>query len=288
MNKVLMVLCAALSLGLSAFDAEAAKRLGGGGNVGAQRNMTAQPPAKPPAQQATQAAPATQPQQSGMSKWLGPLAGLAIGAGLASMFMNNGLAGGIGGILMIALLVAAAVFAWRMLRAKSGGGALQYAGGNPATAPVPATAGGMPQIGSGINGATGGATATAIAPGRFPPGFDAEQFARHAKTNFARLQEANDKRDLTTMRDFMTPQLYAEIAKDIDPMGPAQHTEVVSLEAEVLEVVSESEKHIASVRFTGSIREDRNALPEAFDEIWHLEKPINGASGWLISGIQQS
>ena len=287
MNKVLVVLCTVLSLSMVAFDADAARRLGGGGNFGAQRNMTVQPPARPPAQQAapaapqaSPAAPAPAPQPSGMSRWLGPLAGLAIGAGLASLFMNGGMAGGLGGMLMVVLLAAAAMFAWRMLRAKSDDSGLQYAAANAAPA------GGMPQIGSAIGG-TAEPLMPAAAPSRFPPDFDAVQFARHAKMNFNRLQQANDRRDLSTMRDYMTPQLYSEIVATIDPMGPLQHTEVVSLDAEVVEVVTEYDNHIASVRFTGTIREAADAAAESFDEIWHLEKPVSGASGWLISGIQQ-
>jgi predicted lipid-binding transport protein (Tim44 family) len=217
-----------------------------------------------------------------MSRWLGPLAGLAIGAGLASLFMNNGMAGAMGGILMIVLLAAAAMFAWRMLSAKSAGSRLQYAGADPAGAP--AAMSGMPRIGS----AAGGAAATAPVAGRYPPGFDAEQFARHAKMNFNRLQQANDKRDLSTMRDYMTPQLYSEIVATLDPMGPLQHTEVISLDADVVEVVTENDRHIASVRFTGNLREQADPATETFDEIWHLEKPVSGASGWLISGIQQA
>jgi predicted lipid-binding transport protein (Tim44 family) len=294
MNKFLMILCTMLTFGFGIADADAAKRLGGGSNVGAQRNMTPQPPAKAPAQQAAPAptpAPTPAPQPSGMSRWLGPLAGLAIGAGLASMFMNNGIAGALGGILMIVLLVAAALFAWRMLRARAGGSEpsnLQYAGAQPAPAPTasPGAAGGMPRIGSALGGAAVAAAAPA-ATARFPAGFDAEQFARHAKVNFTRLQQANDKRDVSTMRDYMTPELYAAITAALDPMGVAQSTEITSLDAEVVEVVSENNKHIASVRFTGAMRDKASAETESFDEIWHLEKPLDGSSGWLISGIQQ-
>ena len=94
MNKLMMIFAAVLTLGLIAPDADA-KRLGGGSSVGKQRTIT-QPAAKPPAQQAQAPAATPAPQPSGMSRWLGPLAGLAIGAGLASMFMGNGL-GGLGG-----------------------------------------------------------------------------------------------------------------------------------------------------------------------------------------------
>ena len=131
------------------------------------------------------------------------------------------------------------------------------------------------------------APASAPEASRFPADFDAAQFAVHAKMNFTRLQQANDKRDVSTMRDYMTPEMYAAITAQIDPMGVAQHTEIIGLEAEVVEVVSENNKHIASVRYTGSMRDSANATTETFDEIWHLEKPLDGSSGWLISGIQQ-
>ena len=297
MNKFLIILSAILTFGLVVFDASAAQRLGGGKNVGAQRSATAQAPAKGPAQQAAPAAaPAATPapQPSGMSRWLGPLAGLAIGAGLASMFMGGGgMGGAMGSILMVVLLAAAALFAWKMFRSKpADNNNLQYAGANAgeaAPAPVmPAPgAGGMPQIGSAVGGA---AAAPGVAPEAkpFPAGFDAAQFAVHAKMNFTRLQQANDKRDVSTMRDYMTTDFYSAITAQIDPMGVVQHTEIISLEAAVVEVVTENNKNIASVRFTGSMRDAATAATESFDEVWHLEKPLDGASGWLISGIQQA
>jgi len=282
MNKMLMVFAALLSLSVVAHDADA-RRVGGGTNLGKQRTITPAPKAPAQAPSATPAAPVQQPQPSGMSKWLGPLAGLALGAGLASLFMNNGMAGAFGGILMILLVAAAAMFAWRMLRSKQQAGSpqragsLQYAG---AGAP-----GKLTDLSTGFGG---GAGAPAISANRFPPGFDAEQFARHAKLNFTQLQAANDKRDMSTMRDFMTPELYAEVAAQIAAeTGGPQQTDVVTLNAEVLEVVSDGAAHIASVRFSGMIRERADGAAEAFSEVWHLEKPLDGSTGWLISGIQQ-
>ena len=201
--------------------------------------------------------------------------------------------GAMGSILMVVLLAAAALFAWKMFRSKpAGNNNLQYAGANAGeAAPTPVMpapgAGGMPQIGSAVGGA---AAAPVVAPeaNRFPAGFDAAQFAVHAKMNFTRLQQANDKRDVSTMRDYMTADFYSAITAQIDPMGVVQHTEIISLEAAVVEVVTENNKNIASVRFTGSMRDAATAATETFDEIWHLEKPLDGASGWLISGIQQT
>lgn len=281
MNKMMVVIAALLSMGLIAQDAEA-RRLGGGTSIGKQRSI--QPAPKSPTQQAPSAAPtAPVKQPSGMSRWLGPLAGLAIGAGLASLFFNNGLAGAFGGILMMVLIAAAAMFAWRMFRSKTQAQPLQYAGaGTPGAPPSPAT---TPSI---SNSFGGGAGAPAVSANRYPPGFDVEQFVHHAKLNFTRLQAANDKRDLSTMRDFMTPDLYAEIAAELNTRGDVQQqTDVVTLNAEVIEVVTAGATYIASVRFSGMIRERADAAAEPFSEIWHLEKPLKGTTGWLIAGIQQ-
>jgi len=279
-NKWIAILAAVFSIGLVATDSDAA-RLGGGSSIGRQRTITP-PAAKPPVQQqapaATPAAPAPQP--SGMSRWLGPLAGLAIGAGLASMFMGNGMGGAFGSILLMLAIAAAVIFALRMLRSKPQPAPLQYAGDVPTAA-----AGIRNDLSTGFGG---GAPALA-AVNRFPPGFDAAQFAHHAKLNFTKLQAANDAGDLSTMRDFMTPELYAQVAADIKARGQApQKTDVVTLDADVLEVVTEGNAYVASVNFSGMIREATDATAVPFNEIWHLEKPLDGNTGWLISGIQQN
>lgn len=288
MKRMLMVAVALLSLGLIAADAQAA-RLGGGGSFGRQRSITPQSAPRAPQQAQPAATPAAQPAQpSGMSRWLGPLAGLALGAGLASLFMHNG---GASGLLMIVLLAIAALFAFRLLRSKRQAPPLQYAGNAPAAPPplqytsnAPAAS---PAPGLSASWGNPSAAPEPAAP-RFPPGFDAEQFAHHAKLNFTQLQAANDKRDLSMLRDFMTTGLYEQIAAQLKADGSApQHTEVVSLNAEVLEVVTEGDLYIASVRFSGMIREQEQAAPAPFSELWHLEKPVTGTSGWLICGIQQ-
>ncbi|HET7775773.1 MAG TPA: Tim44 domain-containing protein, partial [Azospira sp.] len=66
-----------------------------------------------------------------------------------------------------------------------------------------------------------------------------------------------------------------------------QQTDVVQLNANLLEVVSEASRHVASVRFHGLLREEKDAAPAPFDEVWHLTKPMDGSRGWMVSGIQQ-
>ena len=75
---------------------------------------------------------------------------------------------------------------------------------------------------------------------------------------------------------------------NIADRGPvAQETDVVSIDAQVLDVAEEESRYVVSVRFTGLIREDKAATPEPVDEIWHLIKPRDGKSGWVLAGIQQ-
>jgi predicted lipid-binding transport protein (Tim44 family) len=281
MKLLISAVIAFVGLSLVAIDADA-RRLSGGRNLGMQRSAPTQQQAAPKApaqQQQQQAAPATPAQQpAGASKWLGPLAGLALGAGLAALFLNNGLAGLLAGLLVIGLIVAAVVFAARaLLRGRVAQAPLQYAGAGAAQ-PAPGT---LP----------GGAGAHSIAAtaGRWPAAFNAAEFVRHARLNFVRLQEAYDRKDLSTIREFLAPDVYREIEADIRAAGGAdEHTEVLTLEAEVLDVAQEAGSYIVSVRFTGMIRESagRDAVP--FGETWHLEKPLDGRSGWVVAGIQQS
>ena len=280
MNKLLSIVIALIGLSLIAIDADA-RRFGGGRNLGMQRSAPAQQQAAPkaPAQQ-QQAAPATPAQQpTGASKWLGPLAGFALGAGLAALFLNNGWAGLLAGMLLIGLIIAVVTFAARaMLRNRVAQDPLQYAGAGAGTQPT-------------LDALPGGAGTHSVAAtaGRWPAGFNATEFVRHARLNFVRLQEAHDRKDLSMMRDFLAPEVYREIEADIRAAGATEEqTEVLTLEAEVVDVVEEAGSYIVSVRFTGMIRESAGREAEPFSEIWHLEKPLSGRSGWTLAGIQQA
>jgi predicted lipid-binding transport protein (Tim44 family) len=279
MKALATALAVFLTLGLAAVDAEA-KRMGGGRSMGMQRSTPPQAAPQAPTQQAAPAAaPAATPAApaTGASRWLGPLAGLALGAGLASLFMNNGLAGAFAGLLMIAAIVAVAFMVMRLVRSRAAPRPMQYAGA--AAGPVETRF--EPVFGS------GGAPAPAAAAG-LPADFDAESFLRHARLNFVRLQAAHDAGDLSALREVMTPELFAEIDADLKSAGPAGgKTEVVTLKGDVLDVTTDAERYIVSVRFSGLIRENAGAEAAPFAEIWHLEKPARGKSGWLLAGIQQ-
>ena len=122
-----------------------------------------------------------------------------------------------------------------------------------------------------------------------PAGFDVDGFVRNAKVGFIRLQAAHDAGDLADIREFTSPEMFAEIRMDLDQRnGLPQKTDVVSLNAEILAVEEERQRHVVSVRFTGLLREEADAAPVAIDEIWHLTKPVNGQGGWVLAGIQQT
>ncbi len=275
MKRFLTLLTIAMTcLTLFAATAEA-KRFGGGGSIGKQRSMSPQQ-----AQQAPAASPAPMqnatPAKQG-NKWLGPLAGIAAGLGLAALFSHFGLGEGMGMLLMIVLAVVAVMFLMSMLRKKQQP-AMQYAG---AGAPY----GGAQQPAA--QPLSGGAAAPAS--GNIPADFPVESFLRGAKTTFIRLQAANDCKDLNDVREYTTPEMFAEISMQMQERSDAaQRTDVVAIDTALLEVANEGSYAIASVRMTGQLREN-NGAPESFDEIWHVQKNLaDDKSVWLLAGIQQT
>jgi predicted lipid-binding transport protein (Tim44 family) len=82
--------------------------------------------------------------------------------------------------------------------------------------------------------------------------------------------------------------MFSEAKMDIMDRGQSgQQTDVVKLEAEVLDVAEEAARYVVSVRFHGLIRESGEAAAAPFDEIWHMIKPRDGSRGWVVAGIQQ-
>ena len=302
MNKLTLGIAAVLiGLALIVPDADAA-RLGGGRSSGAQRSITGVPPSGAPARQAQQtqqtapvkqpsAAPAgAQPQPaSGLSRWAPILGGLAVGGLLGAMLGGSGIGSMLMSWLLIGLAVFAVLFVVRLLMQRRAAGAqpMQYAAGG-----VP---GGYQSLGNETVAAPPPSQAAgfegqpiAMAAPNVPAGFDVGGFLRAAKLNFMKLQLANDRGNLDELREFATPELYEELKKDLLTRGGhGQQTDVVSLNADLLEVVSEADRHWASVRFSGQIRETPAAAPEGFEEVWNLAKPVDGSSGWLLAGIQQ-
>lgn len=258
--------------------------------------------------------------------WGAMLGGLAAGLGLAWLAHSLGLGAGFGNILMIALLALAAFAIFKMvMRARSGGGgnggaaggapfAFQGAGAaTPAAAQVPpqyspnnvgndasarpwerssmafdasrAAQGGVGTgvvIGSGLSGSQNWG---------IPEGFDTEGFLSAAKRNFVTLQAAWDRSDINTLRSMMTDSMLGEIRTQLtereDHRGvQPNHTDVVMIEAQLLGIEDLGDGYMASVEFSGMIREEPSAGPSPFREVWNMTKPKAGSSGWLVAGVQ--
>lgn len=281
-----------------------AKRLGGGRASGMQRQMPAkQPSAAPdaapnqavkPGQQATatpaqSAAPAAQP---GKRSWLGPVAGIAAGLGIAALMSHFGMGEAFGNFMTMALLavVAFMVIGWLMRRFK---GAAPAAGPQLAGAGAPYSAQSAPQPASPMYReavaqpaaaqASGGAAASSS---EMPAGFDAAGFTRTAKMIFIRMQAANDAANIDDLRKFTTPELFASLRLDIQERGQAANqTDVMQLDAELVDTAKEGGQWVATVRFHGLIREEVNAGAEPFNELWHLVRPVDESQDWAIAGI---
>lgn len=281
MKRFLMLFTIVLTCATLFIATAEAKRFGGGGSFGKQRSMTSQQAPKAPA--AAIAANSRAAPTAAGNRWMGPLTGLAIGAGLGALFMGGGLGGmggAMGGILMALAAAALVMFLIAKLRKPQ---LMQYTGagvsyGNPQPVQQPAY------------NASAAPLATSAAPaGNIPADFPVESFLRSAKTSFIRLQAANDRKDLNDIREYTTPEMYAEISMQMQERDDApQQTDVIAINGELLQVANEGCLAIASVRFTGQLREN-NGAADNVDEIWHVQKNLrDDKSVWLLAGIQQT
>lgn len=311
MKKFLLAMVmVASTLAMTAQDADA-KRLGGGSSSGRQstnvaRQATPAAPAqpnqaqRPAAAPAQGAAPAAVPPKPA-SPWKGIAAGLIggalLGAALSHFGLGGAMASALGSILTFALMGLAIFFIIRMIRGmRNGGNQAQpaFAGMNnaqPAYQPQAFQQQQPEPAAYQANNFSGGSTPAAD-PNQgtwsVPADFDVNGFLRNAKGYFIRLQAAWDKADLNDLREFTSPEMFAELRLQIQERGNAANvTDVVSIDAQLLGIEDNGRDYLASVRFTGMIKEDAGAPAEPFNEVWNLAKPANGSGGWVLAGIQQ-
>lgn len=310
-RSISRVLVAALltvsAAGLTAvsFDADAA-RAGSGKSVGSQSsNVTSKAPAAStsPTMQKSAAAPAAAgaaagaAAKSGASKWLGPLAGIAAGLGIAALLSHFGLGGAMGDFLMVALLAGVVIFAimflLRMFRGASAQPATQAAGSaegsmqQPAPGMMRESAAPVSSQGNGALSSAGfGSDAVHTDQNWFiPADFDSQRFLQEAKQQFVAIQKVWDSGDVSQLRNFLTDDLMKELQAQLSGRTGTNQTEVVLLNAEMLGIEQVTDGHLASVRFSGMLREQAGAEAFRFEEVWNLFKPEQG--GWLLAGIQQ-
>lgn len=322
--KYWTVLLAAV-LAFGAFEAEAARRLGGGGSIGRMSpNVTQRqslPPATPTAPtnaqrstapQATPATPAAQPQRS---RWGGMLGGLAAGLGLAALAHALGFGPGFANVLLLLLVGLVVLMVIGTLRRRQQPATAGYAyqnSGLSADAPLsprqynPQKVGNdasarpwesgfdtmhQPDTGVRIGSGLAGDALRGSQNWGVPAGFDTEGFLKAAKRNFVTLQDAWDRSDTATLRSMMTDGMLQEIRgqmaeRDREPAPDGQKTDVVMLEAQLLGIEELDTEYMASVEFSGMIREEPSAGPSPFREVWNMVKPKDGSAGWLVAGVQ--
>lgn len=266
MRKLISILLICfVTLGMLINHADA-KRFGGGRSFGYQRSASTY------SRPRETAAPTQAGQQrpGGASRWLGPLAGFAAGGLLSYLLMGKGIGGG----LLTWLAIAAIGFMiWNLIRSRLQP-PMQYNSMNNNSVANNTV--------SQFSDYTPAQSATV-----YPAGFEPETFLREAKVQFIRLQAAYDSKNLADLREFTSPEVFGEIQLQLQERGDAvNQTEVVKLDAELLDVSIESQATLASVRFTGLIREDVNENPAPLNEIWHFRKYAAQAN-WVVAGVQQ-
>jgi predicted lipid-binding transport protein (Tim44 family) len=302
----MLIAVTALSLVADAF----ARPMGGGRSFGRQSSSVSRmrAPAPAPAPYAP-SSPAYQPgyqrpapapmaplPQQRPSMWKGVLGGALVGLGLGALASHFGM-GGIAGsffssLLMLILLVLAVGFIVRMFRRKATPANPNFSGFNPDPVPASAYQGGQGVQTGGYQPQPGFAGATTLdkphQPWGVPASFDTDAFLRQAKAMFIRMQAAWDRSDLNDLREFTAPEVFAELQLQIQERGgQPDYTEVVSIDAQLLGIETTDRDYLASVQFNGMIRNAPGAAAEPYVEVWNVSKPLNGAGGWVLAGIQQ-
>jgi predicted lipid-binding transport protein (Tim44 family) len=300
------------------------KSVGKQSNNVTQREAAPAAPAAPAQQSATNAAPkqgAAAPAaaaQPAKRPWGAMLGGLAAGLGLAWLASSLGLGAAFGQFLLIGLLALVIMLAvgWFMRSRNKGAqqrGNSPYAfqgAGTTASAQTPATY--RPEnVGNDASARPFERTNMAFEPSReqasggvvigsalagsqnwgIPAGFDVEGFLKASKANFVTLQDAWDRSDMQALRAMMTDTMLGEIRAQLSEReshtgGHVNKTDVVMIEAQLLGIEDLGDDYMASVEFSGMIREEPSAGPSPFREVWNMTKPKSGASGWLVAGVQ--
>ncbi|MBX3655263.1 MAG: Tim44 domain-containing protein [Ramlibacter sp.] len=322
----LLTLLLAGALVLASVQADAKRLGGGksigrqSGNVTQRESVSPAPAA--PVQNATNSAarPATAGAAPAPRKpWSGLLGGLAAGLGLAWLAHALGFGEAFGQFMLVALLafvaIAALSFLMRSRRPPAVARPYAFQGASSAAQATAPPQYSPDKVGNDASArpwerssmafdaskyAASGSSAAGVQIGSalagpqgwgIPAGFDAEGFLAAAKRNFVTLQDAWDRADIGTLRSMMTDAMVGEISTQLAERehhigSQVNKTEVVMLEAQLLGIEDLGDDYMASVEFSGMIREDPSAGPSPFREVWNMTKPRSGSSGWLVGGVQ--
>ena len=293
-----------------------AKRAGGGKSHGMSRQAAPtqsyqQPRQATPVQQPS--APATAPAKSGPGVGgmvAAGVAGAAIGAVAANALADDNSAsqaqaqeekGGIPSWIWILLAAAVAFFIFRKMGAKKKVAPNPYAPNNGSTqAPfgqqaAPRTSNDNSNIfGQSVGGSAAApqnnapfSTAYTNSGSQLPDGTEPAAFLRIARQRFNHIQSMNTASNISEIQRYLTPDLYQSMYQDIMANQDQDVAEFSNLNAMVADSATENGQYVVSVRFTGTVSEDLNSLPQPFAEVWHFVKPAGSTQDWLVAGIQQ-
>ncbi|MCH7380313.1 MULTISPECIES: Tim44 domain-containing protein [Acinetobacter] len=304
-----------------------AKRAGGGKSHGMSRSSSSSQSYQPSRQAAPAPQQQTAPQKSGPgvgTMVAAGVAGAAVGAvaanALADDKQQNPTAteqqanaqaqqqeekGGIPSWLWVLLAAAIAFFVFRKLGAKK-----KLAANNPyapnnggqnnfgrQTPPQPATRQAATDNTNIFGQSVAGGAAAPQAPfgaasmssgNQLPDGTEPAAFLRIARQRFNHIQSVNSASNVEEIRRYLTPELYNSMYSDIMANQDQDVAEFSNLNAMVVESTTENGQYLVSVRFTGTVSEDLNSLPQPFAEIWHFVKPAGSQQDWVVAGIQQA
>jgi predicted lipid-binding transport protein (Tim44 family) len=302
-----------------------AKKMGGGMSIGRQsntitKNQNALPPkpVAPPVNAAPKPVapnPAT-PQAPAPSRFGGMggiLGGIAAGIGLSYLFSHLGMGAEMGSMFSSLLIVIAialiGMWLFRKLMSRNASSPSLSTGipgmnfqqsdvstnaGNYSQASAPSsasplqtmpTSNQMPLIPEPSQTNLPPSVQANLTPNSFA---DKENFLENAKKIFLQLQEASDQQNIDVLKEYTSPELFAELRKDMLSRTTAiSYTQVLTLAADLLAVEEENHEYLASVRFSGSLREELNGPVEEFAEVWNWSKPMDSSTGWILCGIQQ-
>lgn len=304
MNSKFLSFVMAVVLSFACIHAEAAKRLGSGKSVGQQSNNVSQTQGAKPAPNATPATPAAPPPAAAPQRrpWGAMLGGLAAGLGLAWLASSMGFGEEFGqfmmfGLIALGIMMLVGYFMRRRATANNpevNASPLAYQGAGASAQPQNQSTlfDSQPHAASSSGSMIGSAIGGFQPNWSIPTGFDVDGFINQAKQNFVTMQDAWDRSDTKMLRNLMTDNMLEEIKAQISErdavssVGPMTKTEVIALDAKLLGIEESIDGHLASVEFSGMIREEAGAQPEAFKEVWNMSLSKTSGSGWLVAGIQ--
>lgn len=316
MKNFLAALVVCVALAATSFDAEAARRFGGGSNLGSRSvptfNQKAVPNAAPQApagqmrgQNATpnRATPASQAPVQKPSMMRSVLTGLATALGISALLGLLGINGAGMASFITGLLIAVLAFlAVRFFLSRRTPTASSVSGGHATEARASETVMRRAPAESSVSTASGAAAGSVMdqftrgahpevssgaAVDVTPADFDRDAFLKTARDNYILLQKAWDTGNVVEISDFTTEDVFIAITHQLRERGHETYrTEVVELSNELLGIAHENSEYLASVRFVGTLR--INGEDESVDETWLLVKPVEGNGGWLLGAIKQN